>query len=132
MKALGQLHAFEGKIIGPWKDDFPAMNMKTALRKVSKYTPTAPATEMLHRYVRFDEMQETGAIDVKPKATIKQPTALPDGQKMSDLKDQIEVMGAKAEGEAVDPDAPYGRDELTGDALPLFPEEGGPPLEDKI
>jgi len=122
----------EGKIVGPWKENFPAMNMKTALRKVSKYTPTAPATAMLHMAIRFDEMQETGAIDIrKAKPSIKQPTALPDGQKMSDLKDQIEVMGAKAEGEAVDPEAPYGRAE-DGAPLPLFPEEGGPPLEDKI
>ncbi len=91
----------DGKIVGPWKDDFPAMNMKTALRKVVKYTPTAPATAMLHTAVRFDEMQET--IKTRPPA-MKQPAALPEGEK-------------------ADPDAPYGRDPNTGEPLPLFPEE---------
>jgi recombination protein RecT len=46
-----------GKIFGPWVDHFEAMMMKTALRKLVKYTPTAPATSKLHEAVRYDEWQ---------------------------------------------------------------------------
>lgn len=48
----------KGDIVGPWITNFPAMVMKTSLKKVSKYCPTSPATQRLFAMIRREEMEE--------------------------------------------------------------------------
>ena len=72
----------DGKIVGPWVDHFDAMMMKTALRKLVKYTPTAPATSKLHEAVRYDEWQANSddpmEWSIKDNSEIKEPKPLID------------------------------------------------------
>lgn len=96
----------EGKAFGPWKDDFPAMCMKTALKKLAKYCPTAPATQKLFEAITYDEKQErppTYSVTEQPE--IQTPEELPAGD-------------STGSGEF---------DEDTGEELPktLFPDDGG-------
>lgn len=76
----------KGKVVGPWVDDFPAMCMKTALKKLAKYCPTAPGTQHLFAAITFDEKQERPPTQVEHPG-IKTPQELTD----ADLKPPVMV-----------------------------------------
>jgi len=66
----------KGEVFGPWKDNFEAMVMKTALKKVAKYCPTSPASQKLFQAVTHDEKQEHPAITFPENNDIQTPEPL--------------------------------------------------------
>jgi recombination protein RecT len=82
---------------GPWKQFYPAMALKTAVRKIAKYLPKS--NELLARALQLDEDADLGRpqdIDVPPGTVIideHQPTQ-GSGSRLEALKQQL---GASSE-----------------------------------
>lgn len=76
----------EGKLYGPWKDDLPAMAMKTVVRQALKYAPVSPLSEKLFMAMGQDEKAEAGYIDIDivPEDDIPDVKAINEGSMDSD------------------------------------------------
>jgi len=86
----------------PWDTNFPAMVMKTALRKALKYIPSSPESDRMSLAIAKDEMlEDRGIIDIEPI----EKDEIPDPQPRKKVKEEPtgEEMAKKvAAGEVLD------------------------------